>query len=129
MNARFFTGWLPQGADEAWAPATAERGPLRRLIFEVMIRDSRGVEFPEKCFVDDAAAAQQWAPLLTAGRAVIVAGEQTARAVVQHGRTAFFAREVRVTGMEFPNRGRGPAAREAAQGDSAGAESAEGAEA
>lgn len=104
MNTRFFTGWLPQGAERAYAPATREHGPLPRLVFEVMIKDSRGVEFPEKCLVDDAGRIDEWEPLLTAGRAVIVTGEQTARPFAQHGVTKGFVREVRVTGIEFPNR-------------------------
>ena len=106
MNTRFFTGYLPKEASTAWAPATAEHGPLPRLVFEVIIRDSRGAEFPEKCVVDDDVLIREWQPLLTAGRAVIVQGEQTARPFHERGVLKGYVREVRVQHMEFPNRGK-----------------------
>ena len=106
MNTRIFTGYLPGEAAVAYAPATKDHGALPRLVFDVVIKDSLGVEFPEKCLVDDPAAIARWQPLLTAGRAVIVQGEQTARPFVKDGVTRGFTREVRVMAMEFPNRGR-----------------------
>jgi hypothetical protein len=105
MNARFFTGYLPKDAATAWAPATAEHGPLPRLVFDIMLRDSRGVEFSDKCMVDDPALIREYEALLTAGRAVIVEGEQTARPFHKHGVLEGYVREVRVHRIEFPNRG------------------------
>lgn len=105
MNTRFFTGYLPAEAEEAWAPATAEHGPLPRLVFEVMLKDSRGVEFIDKCLLDDPRLIREYRPLLTAGRAVIVEGEQTARPYHRLGVLQGYVREVRVWRMEFPYRG------------------------
>jgi len=105
VNTRFFTGYLPADALEAWAPATADRPAQPRLIFEVMIADSHGVTFPEKCLVDDANLVREWQPLLTAGRAVVIQGEQTARPWHDKGVLKGYAREVRVQRMEFPSRG------------------------
>ncbi len=106
MNVRCFTGYLMRDATTAWAPATAEHGPLPRLVFEVMITDSQGVVFPDKCVVDQPKLVAEYEPLLTAGRAVIVEGEQTARAYHKHGVLEGYVRETRVFRMEFPNRAR-----------------------
>lgn len=106
MNARFFTGYLPRDAEEAWSPATAQHGPLPRLVFDVNLKDSAGVEFLDKCVVDDPLLIQEYRPLLTAGRAVIVQGEQTARGFYRRGVLEGYVREVRVFRMEFPNRGK-----------------------
>lgn len=105
MNTRFFTGYLPTQASLAYAPATADHAALPRLLFDVVIRDSHGVEFPEKCLVDEPRLIADYQPLLTAGRSVIVQGEQTARPFVERGVTRGHVREVRVQRMEFPNRG------------------------
>lgn len=105
MNTRFFTGYLREEATTAWAPATHEHGPLPRLTFEVIIHDSHGVEFPEKCLVDDERLITEYQRLLTAGRSVIVQGEQTARELYKRGVFAGYVREVRVQRIEFPNRG------------------------
>lgn len=104
MNARFFTGYLPGEAVTAWAPATAEHGPLPRVLFDVRIKDSAGVEFEDKCMIDDARLIADYQALLTAGRAVIVQGEQTARPYHKNGVLTGWMREVRVQRMEFPNR-------------------------
>lgn len=106
MNTRFFTGYLPKDADEAWSPATKDHGPEPRLVFTVRLKDSRGVEFEDKCMVDDAALIADYRPLLTAGRAVIVQGEQTAREFYKKGVFEGWVREVRVQKMEFPHRGK-----------------------
>lgn len=106
MNARIFTGWLPQDAEEAWAPRTADHGPLPRLVFAVKVKDSRGVEFEDKCLLDEPALIAKYRPLLTAGRAVIVQGEQTAREWHERGVLKGYVREVRVFALEFPHRGK-----------------------
>lgn len=106
MNLRILTGYLPADGAVAYAPATAEHGPLPRLVFEVMLRDSQGIEFPDRCVVEAAERIREYQPLLTAGRAVIVQGEQTGRQYVdRHGVKGNWIREVRVHAMEFPNRG------------------------
>jgi hypothetical protein len=107
MNTRLFTGYLPAAADEAWAPAQLDRPNEPRLVFDVIIKDSQGNEFPEKCFVDNLTLVKTAKPLLTAGRAIIAQGEQTARPFIKHGITSGWMREVRVTALEFPNRARG----------------------
>lgn len=104
MNKRFFTGWLPVDAERAYAPATAERAAAPRLVFEVTIKDSAGVEFPEKCFIDDARLIAAHADRLTAGAAVCIEGEQTARPWHDRGVLKGFVREVRVLGIDIPNR-------------------------
>lgn len=105
MNIRFFTGYLPKAAEFAWAPATHEHGPLPRLLFDVMIRDSRGNDFPEKCLIDEEKLISDYRAFLTAGRMVVVQGEQTARQYIdRHGVKGGFVREVRVQRVEFPNR-------------------------
>jgi hypothetical protein len=106
MNTRLFTGYLPAAADEAWAPAQLGRPNEPRLVFDVIIKDSQGNEFPEKCFVDNLTLVKTAKPLLTAGRAIIAQGEQTARPFIKHGITSGWMREVRVTALEFPNRAR-----------------------
>ena len=105
MNARFFTGYLPKMADLAYSPASAGEPARPRLVFETIIRDSHGVKFPEKCLIDDAALINDYQALLTAGRAVIIQGEQTARPYHKNGILQGYVREVRVTRMEFPYRG------------------------
>jgi len=106
MNTRFFTGYLPKDADLAYAPATADHGPQPRLVFEVIIRDSHGLEFPERCVIEDTGLINDYRPLLTAGRSVIAQGEQTGRQFIdRHGVKGGWVREVRVQHMEFPNRG------------------------
>lgn len=106
MNTRLFTGYLPADCTEAWAPATANRPNEPRLIFDVIVRDSRGAEFPEKCFVDNLQLVKEAKPLLTAGRAIIAQGEQTARPFLKNGVTMGWTREVRIERLEFPNRSR-----------------------
>lgn len=104
MNTRFFTGYLPGDATTAYAPATAERAALPRLCFDVMLRDSEGAEFTDKCVIDDAALQRTHGHLLTAGRAVIIEGEQTARPVYRNRVLVGYSREVRVRRIEIPNR-------------------------
>lgn len=106
MNTRLFTGYLPKDADEAWAPATEHRPGEPRLVFDVILRDSAGREFPEKCFIDALALVKSAKPFLTAGRAIIAQGEQTARPYEKHGVTTGWIREVRIQAIEFPNRAR-----------------------
>jgi hypothetical protein len=104
MNTRLFTGYLPADADEAWAPAQLGRPNEPRLVFDCIVKDSRGNEFPERCYVDDLELVKSAKPQLTAGRAIIAQGEQTARPYIKHGVTTGWLREVRVTALEFPNR-------------------------
>lgn len=105
MNVRLFTGFLPRDGEEAYAPRTAEHGPLPRLVFEVVIRDSKGAEYPEKCVIEDPALIAKATGLCTAGRAVIVQGEGTAREYHERGVLKGYVRETRVLGIEFPDRG------------------------
>lgn len=104
MNSRFFTGYLPADATTAYAPATADRPALPRLCFDVMLKDSEGVEFTDKCVIDDPALQRAHGHLLTAGRAVVVEGEQTARPVYRNKVHVGYSREVRVRRIEIPNR-------------------------
>lgn len=104
MNVRLFTGWLPTAAEEAWAPRTAEHGPLPRLVFAVRLKDSQGLEFEDKCVIDEPARIEEYRPLLTAGRAVIIQGEQTGREWRERGVLKGYVREVRIQRIEFPNR-------------------------
>lgn len=106
MNKRFFDGWLPQDAERAYAPATAERAAAPRLVFKVMLSDSAGTEFDEKCFIDDARLIAAVEARLTAGAAVFIEGEQTARPWHDRGVLKGFVREVRVLEIKVPNRGR-----------------------
>lgn len=106
MNVRILSGYLVQDAALCYAPATKEHGPLPRLVFEVMCATASGVEFAEKCLVDDAALIASYQPLLTAGRAIFINGEVTARRFVdRHGVAGNWIREVRVFHAEFPARG------------------------
>ncbi|EIQ00731.1 hypothetical protein OpiT1DRAFT_05286 [Opitutaceae bacterium TAV1] len=105
MNTRFFTGYLPRDAAPAFTPPAEGASAVKKLLFDVVIRDSRGVEFPEKCVLEEASLMRDYEPLLTAGRAVIVEGEQTARPFYKSGMLAGHVREVRVRRMEFPARG------------------------
>lgn len=109
MNTRMFTGYLPADCDEAWAPATENRPGEPRLVFDVIVRDSTGREFPEKCFIDALSLVKSAKPYLTAGRAIIAQGEQTARPYEKHGVTTGWIREVRIQAIEFPNRARAEA--------------------
>lgn len=106
MNVRILSGYLPQDAALCYAPATREHGPLPRLVFEVMVEDSAGVEFAEKCLVDAEPLIARWRPLLTAGRAIFLQGEVTARRYVdRHGVAGNWIREIRAGHIEFPARG------------------------
>jgi hypothetical protein len=104
MNTRFFTGFVPSDAVAATVPATATTAPVRKLVFDVVIRDSRGVEFPEKCEVDDPELVKKYEPLLTSGRVVVCEGEQTAYEFRDHGVLKGWRRQVRLRRIEFPDR-------------------------
>lgn len=104
MNTRFFTGFLPMQADEAYVPATADAPARRKLVFDVVIRDRAGVEFPEKCMVDEPELIAKYEKLLTAGRIVVCEGEQTAYPYHERGVLKGYTRKVRLWRMEFPDR-------------------------
>lgn len=116
MNKRFFTGWLPKDAESAWRPRSADHEAVPLLVFEVLMKDSAGVEFPEKCFIDDARLIAAHGERLTAGAAVMVEGEQTARPWHERGVLKGFVREVRVLGLEVPNRAGKPRKEDKADG-------------
>ncbi len=105
MNSRFFTGYLPVDAAEAYTPATATAPALRKLVFDVVIKDSAGNEFPEKCMIEDPALIVAAEELLTAGRAVVCEGEQTARPLHERGVLKGYTRRVLIKRIEFPQRG------------------------
>jgi hypothetical protein len=104
MNLRIFTGYMPADAQQAFVPATADAPALRKLVFDVVIKDSRGVEFPEKCMVDDPELIAKYESLLTSGRMVVCEGEQTAYPFHERGVLKGYTRKVRMHRMEFPNR-------------------------
>ena len=104
MNIVVISGYLPADATEAWSPATKEAPSQMRLLFEVRIKDSHGFEFPEKCIVESSEAIREWQPLLTAGRAVLIHGEQTSNPFYKNGVLSGYVRKVRVFRAEFPNR-------------------------
>lgn len=71
MNSCHFTGWLPMQADERVTP----KG-FRVLTFRLMVKVAGSAEDEQLCFrVDDAEIVARCAPLLTAGRTVIVHAE------------------------------------------------------
>jgi len=102
MNLRLMTGWLPEDAATSYTPATAEAPAQRKLLFEVNVKDSRGMEFPEKCLIDEAELIGRYEAKLTAGTAVIVQGEPTALPFYERGVLKGYSRKVRVQSIEFP---------------------------
>ncbi|HWA07943.1 MAG TPA: hypothetical protein VG838_00600 [Opitutaceae bacterium] len=102
MNRVIFTGYLPTDSVMRVAP-----GGARKLTFDVVLRDSAGVEVPERCFLDREELIKKHEPLLTAGRGVIIEGERTGHQYEDRrtGAKGNWIREVRVTHAEFPNRG------------------------
>lgn len=106
MNIRIFTGYLTKAAEEAYAPATATSGPTRKLVFDVIIKDSTGQTFPELCMIDSEALIIAMTPLLTAGKPVIIEGEQTASPWYEKGVLKGYRRRVLVRRCEVLNRSR-----------------------
>ncbi|PAW75148.1 MAG: hypothetical protein B9S38_02360 [Verrucomicrobiia bacterium Tous-C4TDCM] len=104
MNTRIFTGYIPADAEGAYSPATATAPAQPRLIFEVITRNSRKIEYPEKCVIDDPALIAEYRDLCTTGRVVLVQGEGTARPYYERDRIKGYVRETIVTHMEFPDR-------------------------
>lgn len=100
MNSVFLTGYLPSDATERTCPKTY----VRKLCFDVVSRDSKGVEARRTCFLDSEDLIKKHLAVLDQGRAVIVTGENTDRPVIEQGRTKFIAREIRVLALEVPNR-------------------------
>ena len=109
MNIRIFTGYLTKAAEEAYAPATATSGPTRKLVFDVIIKDTAGHTFPEPCVIESDALIVAVAPMLTAGKPVIIEGEQTATAWYDKGVLKGYRRRVLVRRCEVPNRSKADA--------------------
>ena len=104
MNIRIFTGYLTKAAEEAYAPATATSGPTRKLVFDVIIKDSAGNTFPEPCVIECDKLIVAMTQLLTAGKPVIIEGEQTASPWYDKGVLKGYRRRVLVRRCEVPNR-------------------------
>ena len=85
-------------------PATATSGPARKLVFDVIIKDTAGNTFPEPCVIESDALIVAVAPLLTSGKPVIIEGEQTATAWYEKGVLKGYRRRVLVRRCEVPNR-------------------------
>jgi hypothetical protein len=112
MNIRIFTGYLTKAAEEAYTPATPTSPPARKLIFDVIIKDSAGHTFPEPCVIENDALIAAMTPLLTAGKPVIIEGEQTATAWYDKGVLKGYRRRVLVRRCEVPNRSKAEATEE-----------------
>lgn len=99
MNSRFFTGYLNKDAAVAYTPQG-----VKRLLFDVVIKDSRGEVFPDKCLIDDQALIEKNELQLTSGRTVIIEGEQTSHPFMKGGVVSGYVRECRVLKLEIPAR-------------------------
>lgn len=102
MNLRICTGYLTRAAEPAFtAPSPGQEG-VRKLIFELHVRDHLGREFPEKCVIESNNLQNAVEAKLLAGVSVLVEGEPTARPFERHGvATGGWVRELIVRRVEF----------------------------
>lgn len=101
MNIRICTGYLTQAAAAAFVPPAEGAAAVRKLVFDLIVKDSRGVEFPEKCVVEDAGLQKLYEPKLVPGAAVLVHGETCARPFSRNGVQEGFTKTLRVLSVEF----------------------------
>ena len=101
MNLRIVTGYLPRHADPAFTPPAEGAAPVRKLVFELMVKDSHGLEWPEKCVIEDPALQKAHEAKLVAGAAVLIEGEPHARPYFDRGVQKGFSRHLRVARVEF----------------------------
>lgn len=102
MNLRIATGFLTAAAVAAYTAPAAGAQSIRKLLFDLHVRDSAGREFPEKCLIEDAALQKHAEARLVPGAAILVEGEPTARPYEKHGvATGGWVRELIVRRVEF----------------------------
>lgn len=102
MNIRICTGFLTAAAVAAYtAPAPGVQS-VRKLVFDLHVRDSQGREFPEKCLIEDAAMQKHAEARLVPGAAILIEAEPTARPFEKNGiKTNGWIRELLVKRVEF----------------------------
>jgi hypothetical protein len=101
MNLRICTGFLTHAADAAHTPPAPGAASVRKLLFDLHVRTSGGVEFPEKCVVEDAALQKAAEPKLLPGAYLLVEAEPVARPFMKQGIQTGWSRELVVRRIEF----------------------------
>ena len=102
MNLRIVTGYLTAPAAPAYVPPAPGAQAIRKLIFDLHVRDSLGREFPERCVIEDPLLQKASEAKLIPGTYVLLEAEPTARPYEKKGvPTGGWARELRVHRCEF----------------------------
>jgi hypothetical protein len=102
MNLRICTGFLTAPAVAAYTAPAAGAQSVRKLVFDLHVRDSHGREFPEKCLIEDAALQKATEARLIPGTAILIEAEPTARPYKKDGvATGGWIRELLVRRVEF----------------------------
>lgn len=74
---------------------------MRKLIFDLHVRTSGGVEFPERCVIEDPTLQRAAEPKLLAGAFILIEAEPLARPFMKQGVQAGWTRELIVRRIEF----------------------------
>ena len=101
MNLRICTGFLTHAADAAHTPPAPGAASVRKLLFDLHVRTSGDVEFPERCVIEDAALQRAAEAKLVPGAFVLVEAEPIARPYVKQGVQTGWSRELVVRRVEF----------------------------
>lgn len=101
MNKRIFDGYLPAASDAAYARPAPEAAAVRKVLFDVMVKQAGGTEFVEKCCIESLALQREAEHNLVAGAFVEIEGEVRARPYVERGVVKGFTRDVVVFSIKF----------------------------
>ena len=101
MNLRICTGFLTHAASAAYTPPAPGAASVRKILFDLHVRTSGGVEFPEKCIIEDAVAQKAAEAKLVPGAYLLVEAEPIARPFEKNGVQAGWLRELIVRRIEF----------------------------
>jgi hypothetical protein len=101
MNLRICTGFLIHAADAAHTPPAPGAASVRKLLFDLHVRTSGGVEFPEKCVIEDPALQRAAELKLVPGAFILIEAEPIARPYMKQGVQTGWARELVVRRVEF----------------------------
>ena len=101
MNLRIVSGYLTQPAAPAFVPPAQGAQAVRKVLFDLHVRDSQGREFPEKCVIEDPFLQKATELKLIAGAFILIDGEPTARPFEKQGVRSGWVREIIVRKIEF----------------------------
>jgi len=101
MNLRIVSGYLTHPAAPAYVPPAPGAQAVRKVLFDLHVRDSFGREFPEKCVIEDALVQKASEPKLVPGAFILIEAEPTARPFEKQGVQTGWVRELIVRKVEF----------------------------